>query len=221
MTAEHRVPLPDPDDVRQAAAVCDETLRAFVDRDWETTAGDLEWSARTTAAHIVRSLLFYARDLATPVLELTDEELVLAPAPDSSIGALTDGVRETAAVVAAVVAGTPDDVRAYHPFGMADRSGFAAMACDELLIHTDDIARGFGEQLSPPEELCERVLARLFPWAPGDGPAWTRLRWANGRTALPDRPRLAPRWRWHAAPLDEWDGTTPAFVSTSDVGTPG
>jgi hypothetical protein len=41
---------------------------------------------------------------------------------------------------------------------------------------------------------------------------WTTLPallWANGRVALPGHPRQA-RWRWHCAPLEEWDGVNPA-----------
>jgi hypothetical protein len=52
-----------------------------------------------------------------------------------------------------------------------------------------------------------RVVRRLFPWAPTDVDPWQALRWACGRTALPDRPRLGPDWWVHCAPLAEWDGT--------------
>jgi hypothetical protein len=36
------------------------------------------------------------------------------------------------------------------------------------------------------EMFLERVLARLFPWAPAAGDAWQALRWANGRAPLLD-----------------------------------
>lgn len=102
----------------------------------------------------------------------------------------------------------PATARGFHPFGTADPSGFAAMACDELLVHTDDAARGLGLAFEPDPTRCERTLRRLFPWAPDDVDPWTALRWANGRLALPGRPRLE-RWRWHCAPLEEWDGRSP------------
>jgi hypothetical protein len=38
---------------------------------------------------------------------------------------------------------------------------------------------------------------------------WSALLWANGRTDLPGQRRQVP-WRWHCAPLDEWDGRNPS-----------
>jgi hypothetical protein len=87
-------------------------------------------------------------------------------------------------------------------------SGFAAMACDELLVHTDDAARGLGVPFTPPDGLVLATLTRLFPWAPGTDP-WPALLWCNGRVALPGLPRQS-RWAWHCAPLEEWDGLNPA-----------
>jgi hypothetical protein len=90
---------------------------------------------------------------------------------------------------------------------MADGEGFIAIGCNEMLVHADDLARGFGLPWQPPSGLCQRILARLFPWAPAGEGAWSTLRWANGRTALPSHPRLEPDWAWQSAPLSEWDGT--------------
>lgn len=199
---------PSPSDVRHAAEVSRTALLPLVDRDWHTPAGDLEVTARQALEHVVETLAFYARDLATPVLgPAGDDELVLKCAPATPVTGLLDGMEQLAAVLAGVVSAVPTDRRAYHGFGMADPTGFAAMACDEILIHTDDIAAGLDAGFDPPDELCERVVTRLFPWAPTEGPAWDRLRWANGRIALPDRPRQGPDWRWHCAPLEEWDGS--------------
>jgi hypothetical protein len=94
--------------------------------------------------------------------------------------------------------------------GAADAAGFAAMACDELLIHTDDAARGLGLRFAPDPALAGRVLARLFPWhQPGDDP-WRALLWANGRIDWPGRPSQAG-WIWHCAPLEDWDGRPPVL----------
>ena len=92
--------------------------------------------------------------------------------------------------------------------GQADASGFAAMACDELLVHSNDAARGLGVPFVPPDGLVRATLARLFPWAPGTDP-WPAPLWCNGRIALPGHPRQ-DRWAWHCAPLEEWDGRNPA-----------
>jgi hypothetical protein len=108
-----------------------------------------------------------------------------------------------------VVDATPPGTRGWHPFGLADASGFAAMACDELLVHSDDAARGLGVPFAPPDELAEATLRRLFPWAPDGVEPWPGLRWANGRADLPGQPRQVD-WRWHCAPLEEWDGLNPA-----------
>jgi hypothetical protein len=108
-----------------------------------------------------------------------------------------------------VGAAGPDD-RAWHSFGIGDRTGFAAMGTDEMLVHGADIALGLGLAFSPPLALCLPVVRRLFPWAPPVEvrEAWPALLWANGRARLGD---MAPpkRWTWHCAPLDEWDGTDP------------
>ena len=48
-----------------------------------------------------------------------------------------------------------------------------------------------------------------FPWAPADADPWAALLWANGRIDLPGQQRQVD-WRWHCAPLEEWDGLNPA-----------
>jgi len=83
------------------------------------------------------------------------------------------------------------------------------MACDELLIHTSDAARGLGLEFAPDPNLAERLLARLFPWHHcGDDP-WQTLLWANGRIDLPGHP-CQTGWTWHCAPLADWNGLPPA-----------
>jgi hypothetical protein len=92
---------------------------------------------------------------------------------------------------------------------VTDASGFAAMACDEFLVHTDDVARGLEVPFAPPRALARATLERLFPWAPADADPWAALLWANGRIDLPGQQRQVD-WRWHCAPLEEWDGLNPA-----------
>ena len=53
-----------------------------------------------------------------------------------------------------------------HVLQAAGASGFAAMACDELLVHTDDMARGLELPFTLPEDLVRATLERLLPWAP-------------------------------------------------------
>jgi len=42
----------------------------------------------------------------------------------------------------------------------------AAMDGDELLVHTDDMARGLELPFTPPEDLVQAALERLFRRAP-------------------------------------------------------
>ncbi len=197
------------DDLRLAARVCAQALTPAVDRDWRVRAGDLEWDAYATLDHVIDALGFYAAHLAaraTSHLPFETCSLVSGRArvPAASLLAALEAL---AAVLADVVSVAPPTARAYHPWGLADPVGFVAMGCDEMLIHTDDVARGFGLAVHPPEDLCRRVVARLFPWAPAAEDAWPVLRWANGRTALAGQARLGPDWAWQCAPLAEWDGT--------------
>jgi hypothetical protein len=116
-------------------------------------------------------------------------------------------VLDTAARMMALVAtASPASARGYHEGGMADASGFVAMAIDEVIVHGADAAAGLGIPYDPPELLARKVVDRLFPWAPVDTDGWTALLWANGRRPLPGLPEIRPNWSWQCAPLDEWEG---------------
>jgi uncharacterized protein (TIGR03083 family) len=194
-------------DVLEAAGVCQALLGAAVDRDWTRGIPGLDWTVAEAVSHIAEGTLWYATDLAAGVERQDTMELRVPP--DKPNAELVRAVGTSAAVLAGVIDATPPGARGWHPFGLADASGFAAMGCDELLVHTDDAARGLGVPFAPPAGLAKATLERLFPWAPaGPGP-WPALLWANGRVALPGHPRQA-RWRWHCAPLEEWDGLNPA-----------
>jgi hypothetical protein len=110
-------------------------------------------------------------------------------------------------ILGQVIAAAGPDARGWHPFGVADRSGFAAMACDEILVHCFDIATGLGLPFAPLPVVPGAVARRIFPWTQDvvDGDDWQALLWANGRAPLRDRPPERD-WLWHCAPLDEWDG---------------
>ena len=196
-----------PEDVRAAAAACREALSGVVDLDWSGRAGELDWTCRQTLEHIPSAQIFYASQLALAA----KERLPMARGGEDqlTVAELLLSVEVNAAILEHVLRAAPASARAYHPAGMADPSGFAAMGCDEILIHTADIAAGFEIDFKPPEDLCGRVLARLFPWAPTDVGHWDSLLWANGRVALPGVGPQDENWRWHCAPLSEWDGQIP------------
>src|ERR1022692_680181 len=178
---------------------------------WDDVAGQLTWSCRDTIAHVVSCCSWYAALLArraggdVEVAEMDGQ----APPP-----ILLDAAASSAAVLAAAVRAAAPSDRAWHSFGIGDRSGFAAMGCDEILVHGGDIAAGLGLDYAPPPDLCLRVLRRLFPWAPAaqvQASPWQALLWANGRTRLGTTPPQQ-KWRWHCAPLNEGDGTVPSLA---------
>jgi hypothetical protein len=194
------------DDIRRVGDRCTSTLRDHADADWGVGIPDLDMTVSRVVAHVAETCLWYAIDLAARGKELSlIEHQVHADRPAVD---LIDTLATYARIVAAVVDATSPDTRGFHPFGQADRAGFAAMACDEMLIHTDDACRGLGVTFAPDADVVEPVLRRLFPWAPSEGDPWQLLLWSNGRIHLEERPRLQ-KWRWHCAPLDEWDGRTP------------
>ena len=193
------------DDLAAAADFCVRTLNPALDRDWSVPAGDLEWDCRRTLDHLVDALLFYSALLAT-----RSTERIRSPRsgdPDATIEQLLTAVPTAAAILNEITKAAPPGTRAFHPAGMADVSGWLAMACTEVLVHTYDIASGLDIDLDPPAAIASRVVARIFPWAPTDAEPWATLLWCAGRTPLGDQPRLDPDWYWHPAPLSEWDGT--------------
>ncbi len=193
-----------PNDLLTAAAVSRAALEPALDRDWRVRAGDLEWSCLVTLNHILDALNFYSGLLATRSPELRETGAI--DTTDIPLADVLTMVETFAAILSEVVRAAPPETRAFHWAGLADPPGFIAMGCEEILVHSADIAQGLGLPLRPPTDLASRVCARLFPWAPADVDPWDALRWAAGRTALPVYPRLGPDWGFHCAPLAEWDG---------------
>jgi uncharacterized protein (TIGR03083 family) len=197
----------DADLVRRTAAECcaclDGSLGGSAGARWSSAIPEMEWSVDQAVAHIAFALLWYAMDLSAGTSELSVLDTTVKPG--AAPADLVRAVRSYSHVLTSVIEAAPPDARGWHPAGIADASGFAAMGCDEMLVHTYDAARGLGVQFDPTPELADRTLRRLFPWAPRDVEPWDGLKWANGRVELPGLDRLTS-WRWHCAPLSEWDG---------------
>lgn len=201
------------DDVDEAVQLSLATLRPATSADWDVPAGTLEWTCWETAEHLADDLFAYAAQLG-PRTPAADREVPFAwvrrrlgaPAsvvfadPAGGVNGLLEVLEACGALLSAMVRAKPSEVRSYHVYGVSDPAGFAAMGIVETLVHTHDIASGLGLALAPPDELCGKVLTRLFPDAPADPDRWHTLLWATGRAELPDRPRLTT-WRWHGAPL--------------------
>jgi uncharacterized protein (TIGR03083 family) len=190
----------DATDVRAAAEQCAQFLGAAITADWSTPIPDMGWTVAQAVAHAAEVPLWYAFDLAAGGPDVGPLELRVKPQsrPADLVATLVGAAR----VVASVIDASAPAIRGFHPLGQSRASGFAAMACDELLIHTDDAGRGLGRVFAPDPALCARVLARLFPEAPRDVAPWDGLRWANGRIALPGRPRQQ-HCRWTCTPQED------------------
>ena len=192
-------------DVMMAAEAAYDALAPAIEQDWTVPAGDVEWDCRYTLDHISNALIFYAGSLGTNATERIRN--VRNPGDGLSITDLLASLKISASILARVIEAQPASARGFHPAGMADPSGFAGMACDEILIHTADIAAGLGVVFQPTADLSAKIVSRLFPWAPTDIDQWQTLLWANGRTWLPYLGHQQSNWQWHCKPLNEWDGT--------------
>jgi hypothetical protein len=193
-----------PDDIVAAAEHVAATLAPGVDADWTVPADAVDWDVRSTVLHAVSCVTCYTIDLAS---QATSRVPLALDVPAHATNEQVLRVLGTAARMMALVAtASPASARGYHEGGMADASGFVAMAIDEVIVHGADAAAGLGLAYDPPELLARKVVDRLFPWAPADTDGWTALLWANGRLPLPGQPEIRPNWSWQCAPLDEWDG---------------
>src|SRR4051794_23069661 len=186
----------DGNDLRTALDACLATIEPLTDRDWNVPVPDQTWTAADVAEHIAIGNLWYAVDLAAGG---GDTPAKLAMKPEATPRDVVTAIRTTTSMLADLVDRAPPERRGYHPFGMADPAGFAAMGCDEVLVHTCDIASAFGVTFVADNELAGRVLARLFPEVPPDPNPWLALLWANGRLALPERP-IRRSWQWKGSP---------------------
>jgi len=174
-------------DVGQAVAEMVRVLSPYESRDWQGSAGSLEWSCWTTAAHVAHDLLAYAGQVAArPGHAYLPFDLVIhAEAPPHD---LLQVVIASGRLLSSALAGAEPDARAWH-WGASDPGGFAALGVNETLVHTYDITQGLGITWLPPEPLCAAVLARLFPDAPEGNPVQVLL-WSTGRAQLEDRPHV-------------------------------
>ncbi|MFE6611715.1 hypothetical protein [Amycolatopsis sp. NPDC057786] len=192
-----------PDDLDAAIASVTDSLREASGRDWSAASGTGELNAWRTAEHLGDCLISYAGLLiarpSTPRFVCFEAVADRAATPSEMLEFVTVG----GGVLSATLRTVAPDVRAYHPSGRADLEGFAGMGCVEVLVHSEDMARGLDVTLDPPRDVCSRVLARMFPEVDVTGvDPWTALLWATDRTELPGRPSRVG-WQWRGAPLSE------------------
>ena len=88
----------------------------------------------------------------------------------------------TAGLLCAVVATAPPERRGFHPRGVADASGFAAMGVVEVALHAFDVLTAHDVAHRADATACTRALDRLFPDAARTDDPWEDLLAAGGRT---------------------------------------
>jgi hypothetical protein len=198
----------DGDDIRAAAGAALAFLEPLAGRDWSSPVPGLDFTVASVTAHAANGPLWYAVDYTTGPGD--DGAFDVRVLPDAAPAKLLVSLRTTSALAAMTIDTLPATQRGFHPMGVCDKSGMAALSCDEILVHTYDAGTGLGEQFAPDPDLAGRVLARLFPWYEPVPDPWRALLHANGRIDLPGREHADAHWRWHCAPLAEWDGTVPA-----------
>jgi hypothetical protein len=122
--------------------------------------------------------------------------------PDNGPEGLMQVFTACGALLVAMLAAAPDFPEPPRPFGVADPACFAAaVGVAEVLLHTYDVAQGIRVDWTPPADICQRVLARLFPDAPEDSDPWPTLLWATGRGEVEGRETVTS-WQWHIGPRD-------------------
>jgi uncharacterized protein (TIGR03083 family) len=189
----------DSSDVTAATAECSAYLRTAVEADWSVSIPGMDWTIGQAVAHICDGLIWYATDFAAGPVELSTTDLAVRPT--TAPADLVRTLETFADVLVRVLDTAAPDARGWHPAGLPDASGFAGMACDELLVHTADAAAGLGHPFEPSSGLAERTVRRLFPEAPEDQDPWATLLWANGRRELGDLPRRT-KWQWSPSAVE-------------------
>jgi hypothetical protein len=195
----------DPDDVRHAAQWFAAELRSRPEDeyDYDRPARGLDWSCWYTVEHVMDDQLSYALQLAG---RLTEGYLPLTPPGEGTnllrvdrapgVEGLAQTLEAVAELLAAQVQLHPRTARAWHPDGVSDPGGFAAMGICETVIHAWDVLSALDDEVADlPEDLCEGVLERLFPGTPDVGTFQDQLLWQTGREELAGYGRLTS-WRW-------------------------
>lgn len=134
--------------VIQAADSLVAQLRPAVDNDWSTRAGALTWSVREVIDHLVDVCGFNSIHLAarSPKRLPVDVRPHLAASNDQRL----DTLAATARVLVSTDVVAEDGATGWHFTGPTDASGFAHLACNELLVH------GWGRRPGPGAALAGR-----------------------------------------------------------------
>ncbi len=189
-----------------AAAVA--ALREAVDRDWHVPATGLDWDCWETVEHTADDLFAYAGQVAVRTPETSTyvpfgftadrpgaPHLAVRSMPDRGNAGLVQVLDACGGFLSGVARDADPGRRGWHPWGVSDPDGFAAMGTVEVLLHVHDVAGPLALAWEPDPSVVRGVLDRLFPDAPPDGAPWPTLLRLTGRD--PSAP--VDGWRWDAS----------------------
>lgn len=193
------------DDLDSTVAAAVAALRGAVLLDWDVPAAGLTWTCRSTLEHVADDLFAYAGQIATatpevgtyvPFVFFTDREgearTTIHAERERGNAGVVQVLDACGGMLSALARTRSPDVRGWHPYGVSDPHGFAAMGTVEVLLHLYDVAAPLGLAWDPDPDVVRRVLGRLFPdTRPGDDPWQTLLRTTGRDTAAP-----VTSWRW-------------------------
>jgi len=193
--------------VDEAAAV----LLSIAGQDWHVPAKGVRWSCWESIEHVADNFFSYALQLG-PKPPPRDGYVKVVVRPQRKGGPASTVFAEASnnsdlipvfsgcgALLVAMIRQAPADIRAYHPYGLSDPAGFAAMGIVETVVHLHDVTQALDLDWFPPEYLCRRVLFRLFPELDEKNDPWQTLLWATGRESVSGHTRRK-KWRWDARP---------------------
>jgi uncharacterized protein (TIGR03083 family) len=179
------------------------------DDDWDIPAHHLDWTCRETIAHLMDDFTAYALQLSgvsPPQTHYVDLEeaaqvrpdgpsFLILPRAETGTEGIVEALDATAGLLVAVTATAPASHRGYHPRGVSDASGFAAMGITECALHAFDVLTAQDIAYAADADVCARVLDRLFPKAARTQDPWHDLLVASGRTP---ETRGKP-WTWDSS----------------------
>lgn len=186
-------------------------LRSVLDRDWHLKARHSRWTCWEVLEHVADDLFSYAGQVLAPSPPLTGyvpfvyeaqrrggPPVTIRSDPKQGNQGLLDVFGTCGAMLCTAVRSSSPDRRGWHPYGVSDPDGFAAMGTVETAVHLHDVSKALAFAWSPTPDLLRRALDRLFPRAPKDQDPWQTLLWATGRGELPGREALET-WRWDSS----------------------
>ena len=195
-----------PEDLEAAADVAVSALEPAIGKDWSVRARGLEWSVEFTVAHMAAGTAKAALYLASRSTRFI--AVTMGRWPGASQAEQLAAISGAAKALANVARMSPEGARGFHTSGMLDAEGHLTKGCIEMFAHAYDVTGAWGLPFTPPDELCQRLVARAFPWVSDGGPAWEAFLSQTGRL---DAPGFPSDDTWVAAliPRAEWDGEIP------------